>query len=59
MTQNHRAPRADVVDVFLAVGIVEVCALAALEKYRRAADGAKRAYRRVDAAGDVFLRLFE
>ena len=59
VTQNHRAPGADVIDIFFAVGVVEIRALAALEKYRRTADGAKRAHRRIHAAGDVFLRLFE
>ena len=50
VTQNHRTPRADVVDVALAVGIPKISALGALHKTRRATDGAKSAHGRVHAA---------
>ena len=49
VAERSRAPRADVVDVALAVGVPQIRALAAREKARRAADRAKRAHRRVDA----------
>src|SRR5687768_14534047 len=56
---EHRAPRADVVDVALAVGVPEVGARGALEEHRRAADCAKGAHWRVDAARDAGLRALE
>ncbi len=55
VAQNHRSPGAEVVDVAIAVGVVEGCALGALDEGRRAADGAKGADRRVDAAGEEAL----
>ena len=55
VAQNHRAPGAEVVDVSIAVGVVEICALGALDEGRRSADGAKGAHRRVDAAGKEAL----
>ena len=55
VAQNHRAPGAEVVDVAVAVGVVEIRALGALDEGRRAAHGAKGAHRRVDAAGKVAL----
>ncbi len=55
VAQNHRAPGAEVVDVAIAVGVVEVCALGALNEGRRATHGAKGAHGRVDAAGKEAL----
>ena len=55
VAQNHRAPGAEVVDVAIAVGVVKVRALGALDEGRRAAHGAKGADRRVDAAGKEAL----
>ena len=52
-------PRADVVDVALAVGVPQVRAFAAREEARRAADRAKRAHRRIDAGGNRALRARE
>ena len=52
MPQDHRPPRADVVDVALAVGIPEVRALGALHETGGAADGAEGAHRRIHAAGN-------
>ena len=52
VAQNHRAPRADVVDVALAVGVPHVSALRPGDKARRAADGLEGAHRRIDAAGN-------
>ena len=55
VAQNHGAPGAEVVDVAIAVGVVEIRALSALDEGRRAAHGAKGADRRVDAAGKEAL----
>src|SRR5690606_6895535 len=55
VTQNHRAPGADVIDVALAVLVRYIGAFGMLEKQRRAADAAEGAHRRVDATGDVVL----
>jgi len=52
VAQDHRAPGADVVDVFLAVGVPEVGALGALHKAGRATDGTEGAHGGVDATGD-------
>jgi hypothetical protein len=45
MAENERPPREDVVDVAVPVDVDEVCAFAALDEERRAADGSKRADR--------------
>ena len=47
---DQRAPRADVVDVAVAVDVDQLGALAALDEDRVAADRAHRPHRRVDAA---------
>jgi hypothetical protein len=47
---DQRAPRADVVDVAVAVDVEELRALGAVDEDRVAADGAHRPHRRVDAA---------
>ena len=52
VAQDHRAPGADVVDVFLAVGVPKVSALCTLHKARRAADGAKGTNGGIHATGD-------
>jgi hypothetical protein len=52
VTQDHRAPRADEVDVLVAVRVPHPVALGVVVEDRRRADGAERAHRRVDAAGD-------
>ena len=59
MAQDHRAPRADVVDVALVVGVPKISALGAFDKARRAANSAKGAYRRVDAARNDKASAFE
>jgi hypothetical protein len=41
VAEDHGAPGAEVVDVAVAVGVVEVGALGALDEGRRAADGAE------------------
>ena len=53
---DERPPRADVVDVAVAVDVDELRALAALdEDRRRPADRRHRPHRRVDPAGDELL----
>ena len=48
VAQDHRAPRADQVDVLATVGVGEVGALGADHEPGRAAHGAERAHRAVD-----------
>ena len=55
MTKNHRPPRADVIGIPPAVGILYLATDALLEKQRRATDRPKGAHRRIDAAGNMFL----
>src|SRR5205085_110018 len=50
MTKDKRAPRADEVDVLIAVHVVEIRTLAAGDEQGLAADGTERARRAVDAA---------
>ena len=59
VAEDQRAPRADVVDVAVAVDVEEVRALAAVDEERRAADGAERAHGRVHAAREERRRLRE
>ena len=59
VAEDQRAPREDVVDVAVPVDVDEVCALAALDEERRAADRLERAYRRADAARQQVERLGE
>ena len=53
---EHRPPGADIVDIALAVRVPQVRPRGALEERRRAADGAKCAYRRVHPGGNARLR---
>ena len=55
VAENERSPGADVVDVFVAVGVPDVRAQPAHEEWRIAADGAKGAHRGVHAAGNHLL----
>ena len=57
--ENRRAPRADEIDIGVAVGVVEVRTLAANHEPRRAPDSSERAHRRVDSAGRHRLRAGE
>src|SRR5690606_2638127 len=59
VTDDHRPPRADVVDVTAALRIGEPGAVCAANERRRATDRAKRAHRRVHAARDDALRTRE
>ena len=59
VAEDERTPGADVVDVFVAVGIEDVGAFAAHDEGRGAADAALGADRGVDAAGDGEAGAFE
>ncbi len=59
VADDHWPPRADVVDIALAVRIPEIGARRALDETGRAADRAEGAHRGVDAAGDGPLGTFE
>ena len=56
VAEDERPPRAHVVDVVVAVDVDDLGAVAALDEDRVAADGAHRAHRRVDAAGQALQR---
>ena len=55
MAQNHRAPRADVVNVAVAVDIAEISTLGAGKEDRITADAFKGSHRRIDATWDAEL----
>ncbi len=57
--EDHRAPRADVVDIAAAVVAEHVRAAGALDEHRLAADCAERAHRGIHAAGDVAAGIAE
>src|SRR5262249_41921103 len=59
MPDDQRAPRADIVDVFRAVGVPNVRAAAAGDEPRRSTDAAIGAHGRVHAAGDGVVRALE
>ena len=59
VAENRWAPGADVINVVIAVDIEHVCAADSIGEKRCAADAAKSAHRRVNAAGNVFLRFGE
>ena len=52
VAEDERAPRADVIEVLIAVDVEEIRPFAAGDEDRLAADGAEGAGRTVDAAGD-------
>ena len=52
VAEDQRPPRADVIDVLVAIGIEDVRAFAAFDKGRSSSDAAVSANRRVDAARD-------
>ena len=56
VTVDQRTPRADVVDVAVAVHVDQLAALAARDEQRVSADRAHRAHGRVDAAGQQLER---
>ncbi|MNS51466.1 hypothetical protein D3C72_841440 [compost metagenome] len=52
VTQHHRTPGADIIDIGFAVHIVQIRAVRTFNKQRRSADAGKGANRRVDPAWD-------
>ncbi|MNR03585.1 hypothetical protein D3C85_1194840 [compost metagenome] len=52
MTQHHRTPGADIIDIGFAIHIVQIRAVRTFDKQRRAADAGKGANGRVDPAWD-------
>ena len=59
MAEDQRPPGTDVVEIVLAVGVPHARAGTTCEEARRATDRAEGANRRIDAAGNDFLGLFE
>ena len=59
VTDDHRPPRTDVVDIRPTVSIPEPGALASRKETRRTADGSKCPHRGVDSSRDDFLGTFE
>src|SRR5262249_15452320 len=57
--KDERAPRTDVMEVAVAVDVVEIRPLAACDVNRMPADGAESTGRAVDAAGDELAGAFE
>ncbi len=55
VADDHRAPGTDVVDVAVAVDVVQVGAIGAFDEERLAADRLERAHRRIDAARQQLL----
>ena len=55
VSQNHRPPRANVIDIGVAVLIIEVLLLGTPDKPRRSAHRQKRTHRRIDTAPHQFL----
>jgi hypothetical protein len=56
VTENRRAPTADVIYVFIAIDVPNPRSFRALDEKRLAIDIPKRAHRRIHAAGDALLR---
>ena len=52
VSQDQRSPRADVVDVFIAVGVPDAGTFAAHDVRRLAANGFEGTHRRIHPAGD-------
>jgi hypothetical protein len=52
MTEDERAPRSDIIEILIAVEIVEVRPFAASDEQRLSADGPEGARGTVDTAGD-------
>ena len=57
VAENGRPPGADVINQLIAIHVPDARASGLVDKERLAADRAKRAHRRVHAAGNVFQRL--
>jgi hypothetical protein len=55
MSQDHRSPGAEVVQIAIAIRIPEICPFTLYGKWRIASDSAECAYRGVYAAGQKLL----
>ena len=55
MPQDHRTPGTNIINISVAVLVVEVLIFGTLDKSRRSAHGLKCTYRRIDAAGHQFF----
>jgi len=55
VTDDHRTPRADVVDVAVAIDVEQIGTVGTLDEEGLAADRLEGAHRRVDAAGQQLL----
>ena len=56
MTQHHRAPRTDIIDIAFAVGVIQIRTVSAFDEQRHTAHTGKCTYRGVHTAGDQALR---
>jgi len=56
MTEDRRAPTADVIDVFISIDIPNLRAFSARNEKRLTANIAKRTHWRVNARGNILLR---
>jgi hypothetical protein len=57
VTEDGRPPGADVINQFISVHVPDFGAAGPVDEKRIAADGAERAHRRIDAAGNIFQRF--
>jgi hypothetical protein len=54
MPENCRAPAADIIDIFIAIHVVDAGTLSALDKKRFPTNATKCAHRRIDTAWNIF-----
>ncbi|MNN82895.1 hypothetical protein D3C81_1998830 [compost metagenome] len=54
MTQHHRAPGSDVIDVGFTIDVIQIRAICFFDKQRSTTHAGKGANRGVNAAGDQF-----
>jgi hypothetical protein len=59
MPENQRAPRADVVDVFITIGVPDVGTIAAFDEAGLSADRTECPNRRIHASGNDLLSSVE
>jgi hypothetical protein len=59
MTENHRPPGKTIIDIPVAVSVVEIRAFSLFDEDRIRADGLEGADGTVDSARDYFLRVAE
>jgi len=59
VTEDGRSPGAHIINIFVAIDVPHARAFGLMDEERLSAHGAKRAHRRIHAAGDVAQRLGE